>query len=149
MLRLGIFTALFLLLLLTPLSLAKPDEASGVVTHVVDGDTFDVQDVGRVRLADVDCPESNRPGGKEATTYTIKWLQSNMVYLDIDNRSQVDNTGGERFVCVAYMKAPNGSLLNFNKMLVDSGHAYVQDYPTNEFNPADWWGRADRSLLRP
>lgn len=45
MLKLRIFIVLFLLLVLTPISLARPDKASGVVTRVVDGDTFDVQDV--------------------------------------------------------------------------------------------------------
>jgi hypothetical protein len=63
-----------------------------------------------------------------------------MVYLDVDDKSRVDNTGGNRYVCVAYLKAPNSTWLNFNRMLVDSRNACIQDYPSNEFNPADWWG---------
>jgi len=37
------------------------------VTRVVDGDTFDASASGRVRLADVDSPESYEPGFDEAT----------------------------------------------------------------------------------
>lgn len=61
-----------------------------------------------------------------------------MAYLDIDDKSKVDNTGGNRFVCIAYLKAANGTMLNFNKMLVDSRNACIQDYPSNELDPADW-----------
>jgi hypothetical protein len=60
--------ALLLLAYLLPImALAAPDEASGVVTNVVDGDTFDLRiektdprilyEIERVRLADVDSPE--------------------------------------------------------------------------------------------
>ncbi len=37
------------------------------VTRVVDGDTFDTSANGRVRLADVDAPESYEPGFDGAT----------------------------------------------------------------------------------
>ena len=57
---------LALVILLPPIS-ASPDEAMGIVTQVIDGDTIEVQGVGRIRLADVDCPEASRPGGLEAT----------------------------------------------------------------------------------
>jgi micrococcal nuclease len=139
MLRLKTSIVLVLLVLLAPLSIAKPDEVSGVVIRVIDGDTFDVKDFGTVRLADVDSPEIQRQAGKEAEAYARSYLLGNQVYLDVDDVSQVDNTGGNRYVCVVYLKAANGTLLNFNKMLVDSGHACVQDYPSNEFHPEDWW----------
>ena len=28
---------------------------------------------------------------------------------------------------------------NFNKMLVDSGHAMIGDFKNNEFDPWSWW----------
>ena len=58
-----ILALLVLACLLPILTLAAPNEASGTVTNVVDGDTFDVdieqsdrdlEDVIRVRPADVD-----------------------------------------------------------------------------------------------
>lgn len=55
------------LLLMLSLAASSPDEAIGRVSKVVDGDTFDVQleshdskiteDLIRIRLADIDCPE--------------------------------------------------------------------------------------------
>jgi endonuclease YncB( thermonuclease family) len=63
------FVVLSLALMLS-ISLAAccSDEALGRVSKVVDGDTFDVQlqehdsriseDIIRIRLADIDCPES-------------------------------------------------------------------------------------------
>lgn len=55
------------LFLFIALSAGAPDEATGRVIHVTDGDTFDVQllnhdgriseDVIRIRLADLDAPE--------------------------------------------------------------------------------------------
>jgi len=32
----------------------------------------------------------------------------------------------------------NGTLMNFNRMLVDSGHAVIKDFKNNEFEPAIW-----------
>lgn len=118
-----------------------PNEISGNVTHVADGDTFDVQNFGTVRLADIDCPEIGAPGGPEAKAYTADLLQNRTVYLDVDNTTGKDSYG--RYVCVAYLSNLDGSLnasQNFNRMLVDSGHACIWDFSNNEFNPADWWG---------
>ena len=72
------------LLLLAALASSAPDEAMGRVSKVVDGDTFDVQlqehdsriseDLIRIRLADIDCPETRGPktceAGKKAAAYT-------------------------------------------------------------------------------
>lgn len=128
-----ILQALLILALLMPTAISY--DASGVVTRVLDGDTIEIQDVGRIRLADVDCPEMNRLGGQEAAAFATGILLNKTVYLDIDSRSIHDNTESEREVCIVYLE--NGS--NFNRMMVDTGHAYVQDYTSNEFSPADWW----------
>jgi endonuclease YncB( thermonuclease family) len=37
-------------------------DATGIVTKVTDGDTFDVEDIGTVRLADINTPASNESG---------------------------------------------------------------------------------------
>jgi len=127
--------------LLLPAALAAPDEVSGVVVRVIDGDTFEVQDFGTVRLADIDSPEMGTAEGSRAHQFTTSWLQSNMVYLDVDDRTGQDKYG--RWVCVAYLAKPDGSMdpsRNFNRMLVDAGHACVWDFSNNEFDPANWWG---------
>lgn len=139
---------LILALLLPILVAAAPDEALGRVSKVVDGDTIDVQlqshdsriieDLIRVRLADVDSPEMKTPQGLPAKDYTTKWLQSAMVSLDIDDKTGKD--AYSRWVALVYLQKPDGSLKNFNKMLVEAGQACVRDFSNNEFNPADWWG---------
>jgi micrococcal nuclease len=125
------------MLLLPSLAAAAPDEFSGVVTNVVDGDTIDVEGLGRVRLADIDCPEMSTAQGPAAKQYATQWLQSNLVYLDIDDKSRTDSYG--RVVAVVYLVKPDGTIENFNQKLVDAGQACVWDFSDNEFSPASWW----------
>lgn len=132
---------LLLALLLPTTALAYPGEVKGTVAKVVDGDTIDVKDFGRVRLADIDCPEKGKVGGAGAMAYATKWLLGKIVYLDVDNKTGKDDYG--RYVCVVYLAKRDGSLdesKNFNRMIVDSRHGCVMDFHNNEFNPADWWG---------
>ena len=63
------FILLFLFLLATPnLALAHPGDMNGTVTHVVDGDTFDVSSVNgtkyRIRMADVNAVEFGQARAK-------------------------------------------------------------------------------------
>ena len=146
--RKGIISILvFLALLLPLLASATSVEAFGTVTNVVDGDTIDVQlqghdyriyeDTIRVRFADIDTPEMDTPNGPAAKQYTYQGLNGNTVYLDLDNKTGKDSYG--RWVAVVYLQKPDGTLENFNKMLVDSGQACIWDFDNNEFDPADWW----------
>ncbi len=137
------------LLLLIALANGAPDEAYGRVTKVIDGDTIDVQlqdspipeDLIRVRLADIDCPETKGSkacqAGKDATNYTRAWLLSSYVFLDLDDKTGKDQYG--RWVAVVYLSEDGKPGRNFNKMLVDAGHAVVEDYKNNEFDPGSWW----------
>jgi len=137
------------LLLLIALANGAPDEAYGRVTKVIDGDTIDVQlqdspiseDLIRVRLADIDCPETRGSkacqAGKEATNYTRAWLLSSYVFLDLDDKTGKDPYG--RWVAVVYLSEDGKPGRNFNKMLVDSGHARIDDFKNNEFDPGSWW----------
>lgn len=142
-----LFSTIVLLLLLIIPAFASPDEATGRVTHIVDGDTMDVaiQDHGdlvngdliRVRFADIDCPEMSTAEGPAAKAYTTKWLEGNQVQLDIDNLKRTDNYG--RCIAVVYLVNTDGSLKNFNRELVDAGQACIWDFTDNEFSPTDWW----------
>lgn len=110
---------------------------SGLVTKVVDGDTFDVEGFGRVRLADVDAPEMDTPAGKAARFFAETWLLDEIVHLDVDDMGVKDRYG--RWICVAYIEDPDtGALVNFNYLLVSSGHAVVKDFKDNKFDPEDW-----------
>jgi micrococcal nuclease len=137
-----LFVALALLL---PLAPALHDEARGIVTYVIDGDTITVQGYGDIRLADVNSPELTAPGGPQAKEYTRGQLLNKPVYLDLDNKTGQDRYG--RKVCVVYLVNADGSPgENFNRLLVDSGHAIVEDARDNEFDPMQWW-QPEKSLL--
>ena len=135
------------MLLLISLATGAPDEAMGRVSKVVDGDTFDValdshdsritEDLIRIRLADIDTPEVRGPkaceAGKKASAYTKTWLLNTFVSLDLDDKTGKDSYG--RWVAVCYLQDGR----NFNKMLVDAGHAVIKDFKNNEFDPYSWW----------
>jgi endonuclease YncB( thermonuclease family) len=143
--------AIFLLPLVLMIALAAsaPDEAMGRVTKVIDGDTFDVQlqdstlseDLIRLRLADIDCPETRVSkaceAGKNASAYTRSWLLSTYIFLDLDDKTGKDQY--DRWVAAAYLSEDGVPGRNFNKMLVDAGHAEIKDFENNEFDPWSWW----------
>lgn len=140
---------LFIVLLLLLISAASgsPDEAAGRVIHVTDGDTFDVRlsshddrisdEVIRVRLADLDAPEMYGEraceAGRIAGEYTRSNLMGNLVSLDIDDKNGQDDYG--RWMAVCYLEDGR----NFNRMLIDSGHAAKKDFRNNEFDPESWY----------
>lgn len=139
------------ILLLISLAAGAPDEAYGRVIKVVDGDTFDIalqdynssqvsEDVIRIRLADIDTPEVRGPkaceAGKVASAYARTWLQSTYVFLDLDDKTGKDPYG--RWVAVVYLAESGQPGRNFNKQLVDSGHAVIDDFRNNEFDPGSW-----------
>lgn len=138
------------MILLQAIALAAIDETYGVVTKVVDGDTFDVaiqkadprivNTVERIRVADVNSPEMDTAAGPSAKDFTFAVLMNKRVYLDIDDLRVRDEYG--RLVCVVYLAGVYGQPLtipSFNRMLVDSGHAVLDNFTNNEFNPRDLW----------
>jgi micrococcal nuclease len=134
------------LMLLISLATGSSDEAMGRVSKVVDGDTFDVtleshdsrisEDLIRIRLADIDTPEIRGSkaceAGKKASAYAKTWLLGRTVSLDLDDKTGKDQY--DRWVAVCYLDGKN-----FNKQLVDAGHAVIQDFKNNEFDPGSWW----------
>jgi len=102
---------------------ARYYEVEGSVTHVVDGDTFDLHvdhgdsrvtpdEIVRIRLDDVDAPETRGPkacqAGRDATAYARPWLLNNKVFLDLDDKTGKDQFG--RWVAVVYLTDSDGSL---------------------------------------
>ncbi|TFG12296.1 MAG: hypothetical protein EU535_06365 [Promethearchaeota archaeon] len=110
-------------------------DGSGEVTYVVDGDTLDVNSVGRIRLADIDTPEMDEAGGTEARLYLVALVYSLMVYVDIDDIYGTDPYG--RIVAVLYVQHNSTHVINVNKALLVSGHAVIWNFE-NEFNPYSW-----------
>jgi endonuclease YncB( thermonuclease family) len=140
--RLALSISVLSMLVLIAAAAASPDEASGIVTQVKTGDTFMVDGVGCVRLADVKAPETAREA-LYAQEYTMQTLLNTQVFLDIDNQN--NQTGRDEngcLICVVYRAGQNGTPnlnANFNRMLVDAGHAQLTDDKRNEFDPAAWW----------
>jgi len=119
-----------------PLNTTKFGE-SGIVIKVVDGDTFDVKEIGRIRLADVNTPEIDTEEGKEAKEYVKGLCYQKKVYLDIDDLYITGKYG--RIVAVVYIPYNETHYVNLNQLLLKEGYAEARDYP-NEFNPDDWIG---------
>jgi endonuclease YncB( thermonuclease family) len=139
------------LITIPTIGLASQDEAYGIVTNVVDGDTFDVTiekahakvayRVERIRLADVNSPEMDSEKGPDARDFTYAVLMNKRVFLDIDDLSATGRDSYGRMICVAYLSGFYGQPIaapNFNRLLVDSGHARLDNFTNNEFDPQDW-----------
>ncbi len=132
-----IVALLFTCLLTTKAASAPAPEidVSGTVYHIVDGDTIDAFPVGRIRLADIDAPESGQTGYTEAKNYVSSLTYNKRIYLDVDDLYVKDQYN--RLVAVVYVRYDSVYLLNVNKALVDGGYAVVSDY-NNEFDPYTW-----------
>jgi len=110
-------------------------DANGTATYIVDGDTLDIDSIGRVRLADIDCPEMGDPGAEEATQFLESLVYNKNVYVDIDDIYGTGPYG--RIIAVLYVYYDENHLKNVNQAILDAGHAEIADYD-NEFNPYEW-----------
>lgn len=103
-------------------------EVSGKCYKVVDGDTIDVEGVGRVRFVGVNTPERGQAGYQTAKDYITSICLGKTVGLDIDNAKNKDKY--DRTLAVVYA---NG--VNINQELLKKGYAEVMYIPPSEFNP--------------
>jgi micrococcal nuclease len=106
-------------------------EASGYCSYVVDGDTIDVNGVGRIRFVGVNTPERGEAGYQEAKDFVKNMCLGKTVYLDIDNAKHYDKYG--RVLAVVYVNN-----VNLNAELLKRGYAEVLYIPPSEFNPYSW-----------
>ncbi|TFH48085.1 MAG: hypothetical protein E4G89_06845 [Methanothrix sp.] len=131
--------AMIILFLLISVASSHPEEATGVVTRIIDGATFEVSELGCVRLADVISVIANSQAGLDAREFTRDNLMDTQVFLDIDNKTGQDKGGC--WMCVVYKANGNGTAnlkKNFNKMYVDAGYGMLRDDPQTEFDPMSW-----------
>lgn len=95
---------------------------NGIITHVVDGDTMDIQlDLGfkisfniRVRLAAINCPELSTQEGQQAASFVRQFENSQVVVNTVKDRK--DDYGRYlAYVTVNY----NNQLTQLNQLLLD------------------------------
>lgn len=110
-------------------------DAEGTAYHIVDGDTFDVNNIGRIRLADINSPDKGETGYNSAKNYLTTLIYDKFIYLDIDDVYETDDYN--RIIAVVYVRYNATHLLNVNKHLLDQGYATIWDF-NNEFTPTDW-----------
>ena len=108
-------------------------DAQGYVTKVIDGDTIDVSNFGRIRLADIDCPETGEAGYYDSKNYLSSLVYNKLVYIDKDEKLGPY----DRFICIIYVRWNSTYLLNVNEALLNKGFAVISNYQ-NEFNPYTW-----------
>lgn len=111
----------------------KPDnyEKKGYCNYVVDGDTIDVEGVGRIRFVGVNTPERGKPGYQEAKDFVKSYCLGKTVYLDVDDAKNHDKYG--RTLAVVYV-----GKTNLNALLLQKGYAEVMYILPSEFNPYSW-----------
>lgn len=134
----SIFGLVAVILFVVPPTTAVPGweiDSTAFVTRVIDGDTFDTDPVGRVRLADIDAPEEGEPGAAGAVAHLASLVYRKRVYLDVDDLRGRDVYG--RVVADVYVQYNATHLLNIQKALLEAGVVKVRDFP-NEFDPDAW-----------
>jgi len=142
----GLFLSSFVLMAdASPLNTTKLGE-SGIVINVVDGDTFDVEGMGRIRLADVNTPEIDSKEGREAKEYVKGLCYHKKVYLDIDDLYVTGKYG--RIIAVVYVPYNKTHYVNLNQLLLKEGYAEARDY-RNEFDPDGWVGPLEYVAIEP
>lgn len=118
---------------------ASPNEASGIVSSVIDGDTFEVQGFGMVKLANIHCPEMGSMDGVHAREFAMENLLGVQVFLDVDDRAREKPKGARP--CLVYLANRNGTPnlnKNFNKMIARAGFAVVKNDSRSEFDSSRW-----------
>lgn len=108
-----------------------------LVTSVHDGDTFNIDNSQKVRLADLDAPELDiEQGAYEARNFLDGLIYGKTVYLDVDDVHGTDSY--DRLICVVYVSYNSTHYINVNQALIANGHAEAWDHSNNEFHPDDW-----------
>jgi len=131
-----------LLLVAFTVAVVKADtfkiDKEGQVDQVIDGDTFNLKSGDKIRLADIDAPDSNDPGYQRATDYLTDLFNQYgwYVFLDVDNVTGTDAYG--RWICVAFVNYNVTHYLNVNRAMIESRNAYIDNYANNEFDPYSW-----------
>ena len=108
------------------------------VTRIVDGDTIECAEVGRVRLIGMDTPESDQePYGSQATREL-----ANLMAASSEVRLERDAEARDQYGRVLAYVWGDGQMLNW--ILVRAGYAVVLTYPPN-VQYVDWFTAAQEA----
>lgn len=103
----------------------------GSVIRVVDGDTINVQlssGAITVRLASIDAPEFDQPGGAQSTAALARRLRGRQVEIDVQAQDQYD-----RLVAFVYLGGES-----VNSWQVQQGHAWAYRHYLNDPRYCTW-----------
>jgi len=108
-------------------------ELEGIVTHIVDGDTLDIND-NRIRLSLVNTPERGQKGYMEAKKFVQDICLNKKAQVDIDDGQRRGDRYG-RDIGIVYCDG-----ININKELIDKNLAkiYLRYCDISEFSKEDW-----------
>ena len=96
-------------------------EQAYLVTNVIDGDTFKIQNNQKVRLIGINAPEKDEKYYKEATQYLTNLILNQRVILERDI-SETDRFG--RLLRYVYLE--NGTFINLE--MIKNGHAAAKSF---------------------
>lgn len=113
------------------------DKISVFVYYVIDGDTFDTSTGVRIRLADINAPNSTEIGYIESKNYLASLIENKSVIIDVDNVTMTD-TYDNRLVCLVYLQHNSTHHMNVNQAVVNESPAIIWDWTNNEFDPNTW-----------
>ena len=97
-------------------------EFTGLCTYVTDGDTIEVDGLGKVRFVGVNTPERGVEGYICSKRFVQKFCLNKEVSLDIDDSKYTDKYG--RYLAVVIVDGKN-----LNEMLLKEGLAEVMYIP--------------------
>lgn len=106
-------------------------EFTGYCSYVTDGDTIEVDGLGKIRLVGVNTPERGQTGYICSKRFVQKLCLNKEVSLDIDDSKNTDKYG--RYLAVVIVDGKS-----LNEMLLKEGLAEVMYIPPSEFYPYDW-----------
>ncbi|WP_407461351.1 thermonuclease family protein [Methanobrevibacter sp.] len=106
-------------------------EFTGRCSYVTDGDTIEVDGLGKIRLVGVNTPERGQTGYICSKRFVQKLCLDKEVSLDIDDSKYTDKYG--RYLAVVIVDGKS-----INEMLLKEGLAEVMYIPPSEFYPYDW-----------
>ena len=106
-------------------------EFTGKCTYVTDGDTIEVDGLGKIRMVGVNTPERGVNGYICSKRFVQKLCLDKEVSLDIDDSKNTDKYG--RYLAVVIVDGKN-----LNEMLLKEGLAEIMYMPPSEFYPYNW-----------
>lgn len=114
----------------------NPNAGKYLVTHIADGDTFNLKGSHRVRLIGIDCPEiahpdkdpptRAQPWSAEAMAFTKARLNGQTVRIEFDPEYDAEDHYG-RWLCWVYYRDRDGVEKLLNEELLRQGLAYAYD----------------------